>query len=157
MIRINTALISSVSAQAAASLRKRKNHNFHREASDPLQRLLNAMEPGTYVRPHKHVNPDKREVFFILKGKAAVFEFDEEGNVTDHEILDPLQGRYAAEIASGVFHTIASLETGTVAYEVKDGPYNPEDDKHFAEWAPEEGSADASRYLENITSAIRFE
>ena len=112
------------------------------------------MEPDTYVRPHKHVNPDKREVFFILKGKAAVIEFDEKGNITDHEILDPLQGSYAAEIAPGVFHTIVSLETGTVAYEVKDGPYNPEDDKHFAAWAPEEGSAESDPYLKNLLSEI---
>ncbi|MFH0894232.1 MAG: WbuC family cupin fold metalloprotein [Bacteroidota bacterium] len=154
MIRINQSLLTTVSKEAAQSLRKRKNYNFHKETSDPIQRLLNAMEPGTYVCPHKHEDPDKREVFFILKGKAAVIEFDEEGNITDHEILDPIHGRYAAEIPARVYHTIVCLEAGTVAYEVKDGPYSPADDKSFAAWAPQEGSEKCDEYLNDLLKKI---
>ena len=42
------------SATAAAAPRLRAHRNFHPELSDPVQRLAIAMEPGTYIRPHRH-------------------------------------------------------------------------------------------------------
>jgi cupin fold WbuC family metalloprotein len=154
MIRIDKALTEKLSSEAKASPRLRKNYNFHKHPGDPLQRLLNAMEPGTYVRPHKHENPDKREIFFVLKGKAAVVEFDEHGTITDHVILDPLNGSWGTEVAERTFHTVIPLEPGTMTYECKDGPYDPLDDKNFATWAPLEGTEEASVYLQKITEAI---
>jgi cupin fold WbuC family metalloprotein len=147
MIHINTPLLDSVSAEAQRIPRLRKNYNFHKEYSDTLQRLLNAMEPASYIRPHKHENPDKREVFFVLRGKALVLEFDPEGKVTEVLKLDPMKGVYGAEIAEKTFHTIISLQSGTVIYELKDGPYSPIDDKNFASWAPHEGSPEALPFL----------
>jgi len=136
MIRIDKALLDSVTAEARSLPRKRKNYNFHKEYSDTLQRLLNAMEPLSYIQPHKHQDPDKREVFFVLRGRILVVEFDETGNTRDHVILDPLNGVYGAEIPERTFHTIVSLENSTVAYEVKDGPYSPADDKNFCSLGP---------------------
>ncbi|MCD6090895.1 MAG: WbuC family cupin fold metalloprotein, partial [Bacteroidales bacterium] len=69
MIKINEAFISVVSQKAKESPRKRINFNFHKEDTATLQRMLNAMEPGTYIRPHKHENPDKVEAFFALRGR----------------------------------------------------------------------------------------
>lgn len=154
MIKIDPHLIDQVSAEAKKSSRKRMNYNFHKQASDPMQRLLNAMEPGTYVRPHKHESPDKREVFFVVRGKLLVVQFDEKGNIVDHVILDSSEGTVAAEISERIFHTVISLQEGTVAYEVKDGPYDVADDKNFASWAPEEGSNEASLYLDNLLKQL---
>ena len=146
MIRIDNRLLDEVSEQAKISPRRRKNYNFHKEPSDTLQRLLNAIEPLSYVQPHKHENPDKREIFFSLRGRIVVIEFDEEGNITDHTVLDPLTGIFGAEIPERVYHTIIALDHNTVSYEVKDGPYNPGDDKNFASWAPKEGEAGTEDY-----------
>lgn len=154
MIKINPQLVDKVSAEAKKSSRKRMNYNFHEQASDPLQRLLNAMEPGTYVRPHKHESPDKREVFFVVRGRLLVIQFDENGIIVDHVILDYNTGAVAAEIRERTFHTVISLQEGTVAYEVKDGPYDVTDDKNFATWAPEEGSSNAQAYLDNLLEKL---
>ena len=154
MIKIDTRLLDKTSAQAKASVRRRMNFNFHKEYSDTLQRLLNAMEPLSYIQPHKHENPDKREVFFSLRGRIAVIEFDEQGHITDHILLDPLTGNFGAEIPERTYHTIIALDQGTVAYEVKDGPYSPIDDKNFATWAPKEGAEDAAEYLEGLLSGL---
>jgi cupin fold WbuC family metalloprotein len=112
--------------------------------------MLNAFEPYSYVQPHKHENPDKREVFIALRGRFAVFEFDCSGAITDHLVLDPQNGSYAAEIPAGIFHTIMALDPGAVAYEVKDGPFFPENDKNFAAWAPKEGSSGVEAYLREL-------
>jgi cupin fold WbuC family metalloprotein len=156
MIHINKQLLDSVSSEARSIPRRRKNYNFHKEYSDTLQRLLNAMEPMSYIQPHKHENPDKREAFIALRGRILVVEFDEQGNILDHIILDPLNGVYGAEIPERTFHTIISLETGSVAYELKDGPYIPIDDKNFASWAPPESSPNASSYLEDLLRQLNI-
>ena len=154
MIKIDTGLLDKTSAKAVTSPRRRMNHNFHAAYTDTLQRMLNAMEPLSYIQPHKHEDPDKVEVFFSLRGRILVVEFDEQGKITDHIVLDPLAGNFGAEIPARTFHTIVALDPGTVAYEVKDGPYSPIDDKNFASWAPKEGAEDAKKYLENLLAEI---
>ncbi len=154
MIKINETFISKTSDQAKLSPRRRKNYNFHKEMSATLQRMLNAMEPDTYIQPHKHENPDKTEVFFSLRGRFVVVEFDDEGRITEHTVLDPKSGSYGAEIAPGTWHSIIPLDAGTVAYEVKDGPYDPNDDKHFASWAPAENEGGGSEYNQKILAQL---
>ena len=49
---INEQLLDETQAKALQSPRLRMNYNFHEKLDDPINRLLNAMEPGTYLRPH---------------------------------------------------------------------------------------------------------
>lgn len=156
MIKINENLIEKVSAIARSSIRKRTNLNFHDKSEALMQRMLNAMEPGTYIQPHKHENPDKSEAFFCLRGKILVVEFEEDGQVRDHILLDASKGNYGCEINPRTYHCIVSMETGSVAYELKDGPYDPTIDKHFAPWAPAEGDPDAADYLKNLLKKLGF-
>lgn len=155
MIKINEDFINITSEKAKISERRRMNFNFHKKDSDTLQRMLNAMEPDTYIQPHKHENPDKVEAFFSLRGRIAVVEFDDEGNITDHIILDPVKGNFGAEIAPRTWHTIISLDEGAVAYEVKDGPCDAEVDKNFAPWAPDENDKEeAVEYLRRLKQIL---
>lgn len=147
---IDQKVLSSAVEKAKNSLRKRVNVNFHADYADPINRLLNAMEPGTYVRPHKHENPDKREVFLILTGLVAVIIFNSNGKVIQCVQLGAKAGAYGIEIPEKTWHTVVSLESGTVLYEVKDGPYIPMTDKNFASWAPAEGSPECPDYLETL-------
>lgn len=147
---ISNATLEELSQKAVDAPRRRMNLNHHDDLADPINRMLNAFEPGTYVQPHKHENPDKREVFILLKGSLLVVFFDNDGNPTEFILLDREKGNFAVEIAPGTWHTIIALETGSVVYEVKDGPYSPLDDKNFASWAPKEGDKDCSAYLESL-------
>ena len=144
-------LLDELSHKAANMPRQRLNLNFHEELSDPMNRMLNAFEPGTYIQPHKHENPDKREVFILLRGALVVALFDESGNPTDFVLLDPKKGTYALEIPPKIWHSVISLESGTVVYEIKDGPYLPISDKNFASWAPKEGDPKCGEYLARLT------
>jgi cupin fold WbuC family metalloprotein len=155
MIRIDTSLLDQVSEKAKAAARKRMNHNFHQTAEDLLNRMLNAMEPGTYVCPHKHENPDKREVFLILRGSFLIVEFSDEGTITDYTVLSQSRGVYGLEIPPRIYHTLICLEPGSVLYELKDGPYIPASDKHFAPWAPVEGSPEAAAYMLGILEKLQ--
>jgi len=157
MIKIDDKLIREVSAKAGSSARKRINYNFHRIPSDTLQRMLNAMQPGTYLQPHKHENPDKREVFIALTGRFVVIQFNDDGSVADHIILDPKKNEFAAEVAERTYHTIICLEPDSVIYELKDGPYDPADDKNFAPWAPKEGEPGCEIFVRNLLKHLNIQ
>ncbi|HNX86266.1 MAG TPA: WbuC family cupin fold metalloprotein [Bacteroidales bacterium] len=150
MIRIENTMLDALSDRAKTSARLRMNLNFHKEPADTLQRLLNAMEPGTYIQPHKHESPDKREIFFALRGRILVVEFHPDGNILESIVLDPFKGKYGAEIAPRTFHSLIALEPGSVVYEFKDGPYDPIDDKNFAHWAPSENDPGVRDYLRQL-------
>ena len=133
---IDKQLLDETTARAKASPRLRMNYNFHETLDDPINRLLNALEPDTYLRPHRHCNPDKNEIFLLLRGKVAVFLFDDDGHVTETLLLNPINGCYGAEIPAGVWHGLLVLESGSVIYEIKEGPFAPLTPENMAPWAP---------------------
>lgn len=147
MILIDLPLLDRLSAEAMTSPRRRKNYNFHEHLSDPINRMLNALEPDSYVQPHKHENPDKREIFIVLRGSFALFYFDDEGKVTEHAIISRDAACFGVEVEPRRWHSIISLETGSVFYEFKDGPYEAMNDKNMAPWAPREGDAEVNDYV----------
>jgi len=154
MIKVDGNLISEVSKKAASSGRLRTNYNFHKEHSDRFQRLLNAAEPGTYIRPHKHDNPEKVEAFIVLRGSVVVVEFDDAGAIVDHALLCRDHGIAAVELAAGAWHSFICLESGTVLYEAKPGPYDETADKHFASWAPAEGALDGQAFNQGVLAKL---
>ena len=142
---IDNGLLDEVSRQAAESPRLRMNYNFHDTLEANAQRLLNALEPGTYLPPHRHKNPDKEEVYLVLRGSLLAILFDDEGNVTEKVHLNPAEGHYGIEIPPCVWHTIVVLESGTVIYEIKQGPFAPLIPENLASWAPPATDEEAAR------------
>ena len=152
---IDKKLLDETTAKAKQSKRLRMNHNFHETPDDPVNRLINAMEPDTYLRPHRHVNPDKTEIFLMLRGKAALFLFDGQGTVTETVILDPASGVYGGEIPCDVWHTLIVLESESVVYEVKQGPFTPLSPDNFASWSPEpEDTENVKIFMDKLKAKI---
>ena len=120
---IDEDLLNEVSEQAKTSPRLRMNYNFHQSLEDKCHRFLNAVEPGTEVPIHRH--PTKDETFVILRGKVKVSTYDDEGNVKEDFILSPEDGKYGVDIKKNVWHSLESLETGSVIFECKEGPFVP--------------------------------
>ena len=147
MKRIDKVLLDSLTEQAKNATRFRAHFNLHPELGDPVQRLCIAMEPETYVRPHRHADPLTWEVLMILRGSLALLIFDEQGIVTERTVLDAQGPVKAVEFQQNTWHAPLSLESGTVVFEVKQGPYKPISDVNSASWAPAEGSPEAARFL----------
>ena len=136
---LTTDLFSDLESRAAASPRRRINHNFHSGPDDNPHRMLNVLLRGTYVRPHRHVTPPKSEAFLPLTGRVGIVCFDDEGAVSAHYELDSTGPVRGIDLAAGVWHTVLALSDVSVCYEVKPGPWEPASDKDFAAWAPAEG------------------
>lgn len=124
---ISKQIIDNLIAEAKVSPRLRKNYNLHASTSDSVQRMFNAMEPGTIVPIHRHKSVN--ETMILLRGKIKVIEYDENHCATS-TILDLDSDNIGVHIRSGVWHTVEVIEEGTVVFEVKEGPYQPlcEDD-----------------------------
>jgi len=145
MKTVGMGALRTLSVEARASVRRRKNLNLHETLDDPIQRLCNAFEPGTYVRPHRH-GADVWELFALLAGRAAALTFDAHGIVTARAELGA-ETNCVVEIPAGVWHSLVALAPGTVLFEVKHGPYRPSGEDNFAAWAPPENTARAAAFV----------
>lgn len=152
---IDRKLLDEITAEAGASPRLRKNRNLHPSDEFPCHRLFNAMEPGSYIRPHRHLDPAKDETMVMVRGRMGVLSFDETGAVVSARIIGADDDSFAVDIPHGEFHTVVSLEPGTVFLEAKAGPYLPLTDAEKAPWAPEENSPEASGYLSALMERFR--
>ena len=120
---INTQLLDNVSSKAKKSERLRMNYNLHDSLDSKVQRLLNAMEPGTIIPIQRHKN--SAETLMVVRGKMKVELYDDNKNVLESEILSFEDGKYGVHIPAGVWHCVEIMEPNTVIFEVKEGPYSP--------------------------------
>jgi cupin fold WbuC family metalloprotein len=152
---IDRNLFQTLIEKARRSPRLRTNHNFHGSMEENPHRFLNVMTRGTYVTPHRHLDPPKSEAFLVLSGEIAFFIFDDYGNVIDRRNIgrDPI----GIDLAPGIWHSLAVLTEEAVCYEVKPGPYSAANDKDFAPWAPREGDPQAEEYLAKLLATNKHE
>lgn len=147
---IDAALLDAVSAEARSSPRGRRNRNFHTDNEHPGHRLLNAIEPGSYVAPHRHLDPLKDETMVVLRGRLGLVLFDDDGGVKSVFTLGAGGDALGVDIPHGAWHAVLALEGGTVFLEAKAGPYRPLTADERAAWAPAENDAGAGTYLESL-------
>jgi len=141
-------LVESVEA-SRESPRGRIILPLHKQGNDPLQRMLNALQPNSYIHPHRHA-VERGESLIVVSGTLLCLFFNDAGGVEQSFRLQAGSDLFGVDIDGGVWHCFMALEPDTVLFEVKPGPYNAETDKEFALWAPEECSPEAAGYLEAL-------
>lgn len=120
---ITNELLNTISSQAKDSPRLRMNYNLHETLEAKVQRLFNAMEPGTVIPNQRHQNT--AETLLLVRGKMKVVLYDDDKNVIEEAILSHELGNYGVHIPIGIWHYVEILEPDTVMFEVKEGPYAP--------------------------------
>lgn len=118
---IDKEVLDSITAQAKASPRLRMNLDLRNSANDLSQRMLNAIEPGTVMPIHRHRKSS--ETVVCIRGHFEEYFYNENGTLT--ETIDMLPGGNMLIVPAGQWHSLKSLESGTVLFECKDGPYEP--------------------------------
>ncbi len=150
---ITTELLNDLLERAANHPRRRVPYRFH-EHEEPVQRMVNAILPGSYITPHKHENPDKVELIAVLTGKAAVVHFTNAGAVQQVFVLEPDGAVRGVDIPPRTYHNFVAL-TPCVVLEIVQGPYHPDTHKQFAPWSPAEDTPESADYLAHLESHIR--
>ena len=119
-------MLNSLTEQAKAkeSPRLRMNLDLRDSDSDGSQRMLNAIEPGSEVPIHRHQKTS--ETVVCLRGRVVEEYYDELERICTEAIeLTPNGQTVALNIPAGQWHTIRSMESGSVILEVKDGRFEP--------------------------------
>lgn len=151
---IDQTLLDALSQEAAASPRQRKNRNFHGSDTDLAHRLLNAIEPASYIAPHRHLDPGKDETMIVVRGRLGIVFFDAFGQITQHAVLAADGAACGVTIPHGVYHTVFACQPGTVFFEAKAGPYLPLSADERAPWAPGEGEPGVMAYAQLLRERL---
>lgn len=126
MMKISQAILDKLTAKAKASPRLRMNLDLRNSEEDTSQRMLNAIEPESVVPIHRHRKSS--ETVVCLRGRVVEEYYDEERICTERIELSPNGSVVALNIPAGQWHTLRSLESGSVILEVKDGKFAPLED-----------------------------
>lgn len=119
-----------------------------------MHRMLNAMQPYSYIQPHRHLYPPKAESVIVLQGALLCFLFSPGGKVEEVHTLAAGSANFGIDSEPGVFHTFLALAEDTVIFEVKPGPYQPGSDKDLAPWAPAEGTPEVKGYMDFLYGSV---
>ena len=123
-MKITQAILDKLTEEAKASPRLRMNLDLRNNENDGSQRMLNAIEPGSPLPIHRHQKTS--ETVVCLRGRLVEEFYDElERTCTEAIELSPNGPVVALNIPAGQWHTVRSLESGTVILEMKNGAYEP--------------------------------
>ena len=120
---LKSKILDETTAKAAESPRLRMNSNLHESFDDVVQRMFNALEPGTFVPIARH--PYSNETLIMLRGKLRVLIYDDHKNIIEDVVIAADTENIGYHIPKGTWHQVESLEEGTVCFETREGPYAP--------------------------------
>lgn len=118
---ISKEILDKLTEQAKASPRLRMNLDLRNSVEDMSQRMLNAIEPGTVMPIHRHRTSS--ETVVCVRGHFEEYLYDESGALV--EAVDMVPGGNVLNVPAMQWHSLRSLESGTVLLECKDGRWEP--------------------------------
>lgn len=118
---ITNDILDELTEKAKANPRLRQAMDLRNSPEDLSQRMLNALEPGTVMPIHRHKGSS--ETCICIRGHFEEYFYDSDGRLTD--TIDMVSGGVVLNIEKGQWHSLKCLESGTVLFEAKDGPYEP--------------------------------
>ena len=130
---IDKKILDDLTEQAKACPRLRMNYDLRNSTEDQSQRMLNALEPETIVPIHRHHGSN--EINICLRGHYEEYLYGFTKTRSDGtpdpdsfgivETIDMYPGGPVLSIEKEQWHSLKCLESGTVLFEAKDGPYAP--------------------------------
>jgi cupin fold WbuC family metalloprotein len=105
---------------------------------------------GSYIQPHRHLDPNKQETLIVVRGKLGALCFDEAGQVIHQVVLEAGGTSIGLNTPTGMFHSFVALAPNSVIFEAKGGPYTALTEQEKASWAPAENAPEAQAYFEKM-------
>ena len=140
-MNIDKQFLDDLTAQAKASPRRRMNFDLRTQATempgqaghdvwcDSSQRMLNAIEPGSVIPIHRH--NETSETVIVCRGAVREEFYDEKGRKIAEFVLEAGGDCPGVQVPRGMYHTCVCLVPGSVIFEAKDRPYDPELTEEF--------------------------
>ena len=133
--------LNALRAAVKASAKRRARINAHPDGEDALHEMIIAIDPASYIRPHKH--PGKSEAFHIIEGEVDIVVFTDDGEIDRIVPLGPPgSGRsFYYRMSSAFFHTLIIRSDVLIVHEITNGPFRPSATV-FADFAPDDREAE---------------
>ena len=137
---IGSTEINFLKRKVAGNKKGRVRINFHQDNSDLLHEMMIAIQPDSYIRPHKH--PGKSESFHIIYGAVEIVVFEDDGTIREVVSLAAKDEKKAFfyRMSRPFFHTLIIYSDLLVVHEITNGPF-VKDDSKFGSFAPAESSS----------------
>ena len=148
LFRLTPELLETGKRASRESPRRRIIMPVQRSQEALVQRLLNFLQPRTYIRPHRHPEPHATESLCLLTGELEFLVFSESGEILDRLPLTPENP--LIDFEPGLWHGMIVKKPDTVIFEIKIGPYDPSTDKEFATWSPAEENSEVAAFLGSL-------
>lgn len=126
---IDKTILDELTERAKTSPRLRMNMDLRNSDSDGSQRMLNAIEPGAILPVHRHMNSSVTIV--CIRGHFEELLYNDNGDL--EQSINMVPGGTVINLPIGRWHSLKSLESGTVILEVQDGAWEPLEDKDIME------------------------
>ena len=120
---ITKEILVELTEKAKVNPRLRQSLDLRNSSEDLSQRMLNALEPGTVMPIHRHLASS--ETVIIIRGRIRWLFYDEQGRITESTELWSDGDVRMLNVEKGRWHSLECLESGSVLFESKDGPYHP--------------------------------
>jgi cupin fold WbuC family metalloprotein len=146
--RVDRELIEEFITRSRSSSRLRNPKPLTTEDCK-VQTLVNAIQPGSYARPHKHPH---EEIWIHSRGRILLGLFDDQGNPNEAAYLSDMETIYF-RVPPNIYHTVISLQDDSVFFNASPGPFDPSASKLFLENSPNEGDSqpEIRDYLQRMT------
>ena len=118
---VDKKILDELTNQAKATSRLRMNLDLRNSEEDSSQRMLNAIEPGTVMPIHRH--KETSETVVCIRGHFEEYLYNEKGQLA--ETIDMVPGGAIVNVEAGRWHSLRSIEEGTILFEAKNGAYHP--------------------------------
>ena len=99
------------------------------EWQDMSQRMLTVLMPETVIPIHRH--PETSETVIVCRGAVREEFYDEKGRKIAEFVLEAGGDCPGVQVPRGMYHTCVCLVPGSVIFEAKDRPYDPERTEEF--------------------------
>ena len=104
---LRDSIINQVTEEAKQSPRLRMNYNLHESVEDSVQRMFNALEPGTIVPIARH--PYSSETLIMLRGRLRVLIYNDNKEIIEDVIIAPNTYNIGYHILKCTWHKVESL------------------------------------------------
>lgn len=128
-MKLDNQLFDSILNKALFSPRKRMHYDLRTEAfedgwEDISQRMLNVMMPDTVIPIHRH--NETSETVIVCRGVVREEFYNEKGERIAEFVLEAGGDCPGIQVPRGMYHTCVCIVPGSVIFEAKDRPYDPE-------------------------------
>ena len=122
-MKFDKEFFDEVSTLAKGSPRLRMNLDLRTNPNDSSQRMFNALEPGTIIPIHRHLNSS--ETIIVIRGSLNEYLYDSQGKLLETIHFVAGSNCIGMNIPKGQWHSLECLEANTIIFEAKDGFYKP--------------------------------